>query len=62
MGNKETRAKRDNTLSDNDVTELSNLSGFTPSQVREWHAGFIVSKLVSSELLLGPEQFSSFSL
>ena len=45
MGNNETRAKRGKTLSDGDVTELSNLSGFTPLQVREWHSGFLVSTL-----------------
>lgn len=45
MGNKEARAKRGKALSDADVTELSNLSGFTPQQVREWHSGFLVSKL-----------------
>ncbi len=44
MGNSETRVKRGKTLSDADVTELSNLSGFTPQQVREWHAGFLVSQ------------------
>jgi hypothetical protein len=44
MGNNETRVKRGKTLSDADVTELSNLSGFTPQQVREWHAGFLVSQ------------------
>lgn len=43
MGNTEARAKRGKTLSDADVTELSNLSGFTPQQVREWHSGFLVS-------------------
>jgi hypothetical protein len=45
MGNSETRVKRGKTLSDPDVTELSNLSGFTPQQVREWHSGFLVSKI-----------------
>ena len=43
MGNSEARVKRGKTLSDADVTELSNLSGFTPQQVREWHSGFLVS-------------------
>ncbi len=43
MGNSETRTKRGKTLSDADVSELSNLSGFTPQQVREWHSGFLVS-------------------
>ncbi|CAF1339319.1 unnamed protein product [Rotaria magnacalcarata] len=41
MGNKEARVKRGKALSDADVTELSNLSGFTPQQVREWHSGFL---------------------
>ena len=44
MGNSEARVKRGKTLSDGDVTELSNLSGFTPQQVREWHSGFLVSQ------------------
>ena len=44
MGNSETRTKRGKNLSDADVTELSNLSGFTPQQVREWHSGFLVSR------------------
>ena len=43
MGNSEARVKRGKTLSDADVSELSTLSGFTPQQVREWHAGFLVS-------------------
>jgi len=43
MGNSEARVKRGKTLSDSDVAELSNLSGFTPQQVREWHSGFLVS-------------------
>jgi hypothetical protein len=45
MGGNESRVKRGKTLSDADVTELSNLSGFTPQQVREWHSGFLVSKI-----------------
>lgn len=44
MGNTEARARRGKTLSDADVTELSNVSGFTPQQVREWHSGFLVSR------------------
>ena len=44
MGNTEAHTKRGKSLTDADVTELSNLSGFTPQQVREWHAGFLVSK------------------
>jgi hypothetical protein len=48
MGNNEGRIKRGKTLSDADVTELSNLSGFTPQQVREWHAGFLVSDYIFS--------------
>lgn len=44
MGNSEARSKRGKNLSDSDVTELSNLSGFTPQQVREWHSGFLVSQ------------------
>ncbi len=48
MGSNESRVKRGKTLSDADVTELSNLSGFTPQQVREWHSGFLVSKIFFS--------------
>lgn len=44
MGNGESRGKHSKVLSDSDVNELSNLSGFTPQQVREWHSGFLVSK------------------
>ena len=43
MGNAEARGKHGKALSDADVTELSNISGFTPQQVREWHSGFLVS-------------------
>lgn len=53
MGNSEGRNKRGKNLAEADVTELSNLSGFTPQQVREWHSGFLVSNgvllLTSSE-------------
>jgi hypothetical protein len=31
------------TLTEENVAELSALSGFTPEQVSEWHAGFLVS-------------------
>jgi hypothetical protein len=48
MGVNESRVKRGKTLSESDVTELSNLSGFTPQQVREWHSGFLVSKILFS--------------
>jgi len=41
MGANEARPKTGKTLTDSDVTNLSNLSGFTPQQVREWHAGFL---------------------
>ncbi len=44
MGSNESRVKRGKTISEADVSELSNLSGFTPQQVREWHSGFLVSK------------------
>jgi hypothetical protein len=46
MGNSEAHVKRGKSLSDGDVAELSNLSGFTPQQVREWHSGFLVSSFV----------------
>lgn len=50
MGNTEARTKRGKSLTDADVTELSNLSGFTPQQVREWHSGFLVSKHTRTHL------------
>ncbi len=37
------RMKIGKTLTDENVAELSTLSGFTPEQVREWHRGFLVS-------------------
>lgn len=37
------RMKIGKTLTPENVTELSNLSGFTPDQVRDWHTGFLVS-------------------
>jgi hypothetical protein len=46
MGNSESHAKRGKALSEADVAELSNLSGFTPQQVREWHSGFLVSRFI----------------
>lgn len=33
------------TLTDENVVELSKLSGFTSEQVRDWHTGFLVSHL-----------------
>jgi len=35
------RVKLGKTLTTENVAELSALSGFTPDQVREWHAGFL---------------------
>jgi hypothetical protein len=58
MGNSETRAKRGKALTDADVTELSNLSGFTPQQVREWHSGFLVCSHISSS----PDVTRAFTL
>ena len=45
MGNAQggPRMKIGKTLTDANIAELSALSGFTPDQVREWHAGFLVS-------------------
>jgi hypothetical protein len=43
MGNDQQRMKYGKTLTESNITELSALSGFTPVQVREWHAGFLVS-------------------
>lgn len=43
MGNDQPRMKYGKTLSDANIAELSSISGFTPAQVREWHAGFLVS-------------------
>jgi len=37
------RVKIGKTLTEQNVAELSSLSGFTPAQVREWHSGFLVS-------------------
>jgi hypothetical protein len=37
------RMKIGKTLTNENVAELSALSGFTPDQVREWHTGFLVS-------------------
>ena len=34
------------TLSDEEVIELSSLSGFTPEKVREWHSGFMVGEIL----------------
>ena len=33
------------TLTDANISELSAISGFTAEQVREWHAGFLVSRI-----------------
>ena len=69
MGNNETRSKRGKTLSDTDVTELSNVSGFTPQQVREWHSGFLVSTPLSlylssavTHVLARQSKFEFFSM
>ena len=43
MGNSGPRMKTGKVLTPQDVSELSAISGFTPEQVREWHAGFLVS-------------------
>lgn len=44
MGNNQApRSKIGKTLTDENIAELSALSGFTPEQVRQWHAGFLVS-------------------
>jgi hypothetical protein len=37
------RVKVGKTLTNENVAELSVLSGFTPDKVREWHTGFLVS-------------------
>ena len=37
------RIKIGKTLSEENVAELSALSGFTHDQVRDWHTGFLVS-------------------
>jgi hypothetical protein len=36
------RIKFGKTLTEENVSELSALSGFTEEKVREWHAGFLV--------------------
>jgi hypothetical protein len=45
MGNTSSvpKTKIGKVLTEENVAELSALSGFTPEQVREWHAGFLVS-------------------
>jgi hypothetical protein len=45
MGNNQSgpRTKIGKVLTDANIAELSTLSGFTPEQVRDWHAGFLVS-------------------
>ena len=45
MGNSDSKPKMkfNKTLTNENVAELSTLSGFSPEQVREWHAGFLVS-------------------
>jgi hypothetical protein len=45
MGNNAPRMKLGKQLTNENVTELSALSGFTGEQVREWHVGFLVSLL-----------------
>ncbi len=40
------RMKMGKTLSDENVSELSALSGFTAEQVREWHTGFLVGLFI----------------
>lgn len=44
MGNNASgqRIKVGKTLSEENIAELSALSGFTHDQVREWHTGFLV--------------------
>jgi hypothetical protein len=37
------RLKIGKTLTAENISELSALTGYTPDQVREWHAGFLVS-------------------
>ena len=47
MGNNQNgqRVKVGKTLTDENVAELAALSSFAPEQVREWHTGFLVSRL-----------------
>ena len=33
-------------LTDENIAELSALSGFTPEQVQNWHTGFLVSRFL----------------
>jgi hypothetical protein len=43
MGNIVDGPEKFKTLTEENVAELSTISGFTPEQVSEWHAGFVVS-------------------
>jgi hypothetical protein len=45
------RIRLGKTLTDENIAELSGLTGFTADQVREWHSGFLVSRLFSQTII-----------
>ncbi|CAF3928109.1 unnamed protein product [Rotaria sordida] len=54
LSNQEGHVKTGKTLTDTDVSYLSNISGFTSQQVREWHAGFLAIYDLFDEEKSGP--------